>query len=691
MSANTTITVTDLDFNSIKNSLKTFLRSQSKFQDFDFEGSGMSVLLDVLALNTHYNAYLLNMVGNEMFLDTSKLRQSTVSHAKMINYVPESSHGAETRINLVVTPSNVEDQVTNILTLDKYFRFIGSDIDGINYPFVAINSNTVSKVGNSFTFANVVIKQGDVITRQFLMSPSNTKRRFELPSANIDTDTLVVTVQESSSNTLTSVYSQAQDLTEITANSNVFFIEENEKGNYTVYFGDDVIGRKPKNGNIINITYLDTVGSIGNKINNFSIISSVGGLYNDNVAISSWGSTYSGTDKESIEQIKYRAPYYYSAQNRAVTEYDYETLLLKDYPNIDSIAVWGGENNDPPVYGKVFLSLKTKENYFLTNIEKESIKEDLIRNRNVLTVIPEIVDPSYTYVLVKGRVYYDPNLTSLSQGAIQTFVRAAVIDYRNDNLNTFNATFQKSKLQQYVEDSEQSITGSDIKTFLQKRTELTLNQTKNYTFEFDVPIKKGDIRIALSSYPAVTVIDKNFVPRNVFFEEVPSINSGIAGFRIFSGGINYSVPPTITISGDGIGASAIARVAGGRVVSVEMTNKGTGYSRVAVNVTSEVGSGIRIEPILETRVGNLRTYYIKENGEKVIVNDNAGTIDYDMGKVVLTSLTPTALVSNQYYDTNVLAISVPVENEIVTTSQNRIIDIDENDPLSIQIDVYSNQ
>lgn len=691
MSANSTITITDLDFNSIKNSLKTFLRSQSKFQDFDFEGSGMNVLMDILALNTHYNAYYLNMVGNEMFLDTSKIRQSTVSHAKLINYIPESSHGAETKVNIVVTPSAVEDQVTNIITLEKYSRFIGSDIDGVNYPFVTVNSNTATKVGNSFTFSNVVIKQGDVVTRQFLMSSSNTKRRFELPSANIDTKTLVVSVQESTSNTLTTIYTEAEDLTEITANSAVYFVEENEKGNYTIYFGDDVIGKKPKDGNIINVTYLDTLGSIGNKINAFSIVTSVGGLYNDNVSVRSWGATYSGTDKETIDQIKYRAPYYYSAQNRAVTEYDYETLITKDYPNIDSVAVWGGETNDPPIYGKVLISLKTKENYVLTNLEKERIKEDLIRNRNVLTVVPEIIDPIYTYVLVRGRVYYDSNSTSLNSGDILNYVRAAVGDYRTDNLNKFNSTFRKSTLQQYIENSEQSITGSDIRTFLQKRVELTLNQTKNYTFDFDVPIKKGDIRIALSSYPAVTVVDKNFVPRNVFFEEVPSINSGIAGFNIISGGINYSSPPTLTIVGDGVGAKAIARVAGGRIVSVEMTNKGTGYSRVAVILSGEVGSGARIEPILETRVGNLRTYYIKENGEKAISNDNAGTINYDTGRIVLTSLTPTSLVTNSYYDTNILTLSAPVDNEIITSSQNRIIDIDETDPIAIQIDVYSNE
>jgi hypothetical protein len=688
MPANTSIVITDLDFDSIKNNLKTFLRSQSRFQDFDFEGSGMNVLMDILALNTHYNAFYLNMVGNEMFLDTSKLRQSTISHAKVINYVPESMHGAEARINLIVTPSINEDQGTSVLTLDKYTRFLGTDIDGINYPFVAINSNTTSKVSSSFTFANVMLRQGEVITRQFLMASNNSKRKFEIPSSNVDTTTLLVTVQESSSNTMTTVYVQAEDLTEITANSAVYFVEENENEYYSFYFGDDVIGKKPKIGNIINITYLDTFGEIGNKINVFSVAESVGS-YNDNVSVRSWGASYSGSQKETIDQIKYRAPYFYTAQNRAVTDRDYETLIIKDYPNIDSVAVWGGENNDPPIYGKIFLSLKTKENYFLSNLEKENIKEELIRTRNVLTVIPEIVDSVYTYILIRGTVNYNPDLTAASTGTILSFIRAAIGDYRTDYLNKFASTFQKAKLQQYIEESEPAIVSSDIRIFLQKRVELTLNQTKDYTFNFDVPIRKADKNQTISSYPAVTITDGNLNQRNVFFEEVPSINSGISSFNIINGGINYTEAPTVTITGDGSGATAIARISGGRIASIDITNKGTNYNRAFITLTGNVGSGAQIEPVLETRIGTLRTYYLLDDGRKIIVNSNVGTINYDTGTIVLKSLTPLALTTNDYYDTNVLAFNVPVETQIISTLRNRIIDIDEDDPLAIQLDVYA--
>jgi hypothetical protein len=688
MPANTTLTVTDLDFDSIKNNLKTFLRSQSRFQDFDFEGSGMSVLLDLLAYNTHYNAFYLNMIANEMFLDTSKLRQSTVSHAKLINYVPESSHGAETKLNIRVTPAAGEDQNTSSLTLDKYTKVYGASLNGVNYPFVVLDSHTVNKDGNSFLFSNVTIKQGEVITRQFLMDPTNTKRRFEIPSANVDLSTVIVTVQESASDTETSVYNVAEDLTEITRDSKVYFIEENEDGNYRLYFGDDVIGKKPIDGNIINVTYIDTAGSVANKINVFTISTSVG-PFNSNVRPYSTGATYSGSEKETIEQVKYRAPYFYSAQNRAITTYDYETLITKDYPNIESVTVWGGEDNIPIVYGKVFLSLKTKENFFLSNLEKENIKNTLITNRNVLTVSPEIVDPSYTYILVRGSAYYNPDLTQYTAAQIRGFVVASIEDYKIDYLGKFKSGFQKSVMQQYIIDSEKSITGTDIKVILQKRIPITLNQSKSYTMDFGVPIKKGEFSSSISSYPSVTIVDTNFIERKVFFEEVPSISSGIEKIDIVNGGVNYTTIPTVTIRGDGTGAKGVAKIYGGRVASIEMTNKGVNYTRATVSISGDTGAGVDVNPVLQSRVGTLRTYYINGNGEKVFVNNDIGTVDYDNGIIVLKSLLPVLVEPNSYYEPNVLTINTFVDKEIINSIRNKIIDIDVDNPLSYQIEIVS--
>ena len=332
--SNTTLQVADLDFSSIKENLKTYLKSQSEFTDYNFEGSGLNVLLDILAYNTYYNAFYLNMVANESFLDTAQIRKNVLSLAKMINYIPMSNQGALTKVNVTVTPSVSENQELNILTLDRFTTLFGADVEGINYPFVTINANTSPKINGTFAFTNVFIKQGEVITRTFTMSSNNSSRSFEIPSSNVDTSSLTVTVQESSSNTFRTEYTLSTDLTEVQANSTVFFLEENENEQYKIQFGDNVIGKRPANGNIVIVTYLDVVGSVANNITNFTFNEAVGGVYFDNVRVTTSQGSYGGTDKETIEQIRFRAPYAYTAQNRAVTRNDYESLLLKDYNNI---------------------------------------------------------------------------------------------------------------------------------------------------------------------------------------------------------------------------------------------------------------------------------------------------------------------------------------------------------------------
>jgi hypothetical protein len=688
----TSLRIAELDFATIKENLKNYLRSQSEFQDFDFEGSGMSVLLDILAYNTHYMGYYLNMVGNEAFLDTAQLRQSVISLAKLINYVPGSKRGAGTKVNILVTPApESEDTSSQSLTLDKYTRLLGADIDGINYPFITLNSNTVSKVNGSFYFSNVKIVQGEVVTRQFEMTQQNTNRRFLIPSANVDINNLTVTVQESRTNTYTIPYSSYNDITEITSNTAAYFVEEDGISNYVIYFGDGIIGKKPKNGSVINITYIDTVGGAANSINNFSFTDSVGGKYSSNVRVISTTPTFSGSEKETVEQIRFRAPYYYTTQNRAVTRNDYETLILKDYPNIESVTVWGGQDNNPPIYGKVFISLKTKANYFLTEQEKEEIKERLIVSRNILTVIPEIVNPDFTYLLIRGTVFYDPNLTSLTAEQIKQNVRAAISDYRDTDLLTFDSTFRKSKLQTTIENSERSIVGSNLKIFLQKRLLLDTSISKNYTINTNFPIKKGDFNNRISTFPEINVRDSNNVLRQVFFEEIPEAFTGVESIVIVNPGINYTSAPTVTITGDGSGATATAKFGGGRVQEITITNKGSNYTRATVSLTGGGGSQASAVARLETKLGSLRTYYFKTNGEKVIVNSNAGTINYETGEIILRSLATTGTVSNSFYDTNELVFNLPIDSEVITPLRNRILEIDENDPLSIQIDVDSEE
>lgn len=686
--SNNSLRVADLDFFSIRNNLKNYLKSQSTFQDYDFEGSGMSVMLDVLAYNTYYNAYYLNMAANESFLDTAQIRNNVLSHAKLINYVPTSKRGAEARVNITVTPGTIEDQDIAYITLDKWTNFLGADKDQLNYPFVTINSNTAHKSNGSFVFSNVIIKQGEAVTRQFAVTSNNTSRRFQIPSSNVDTSTLTVTVQESSSNTQTTEYSLADDFIDLRGNSAVFFLEEDHDSNYTIYFGDNIIGKRPANGNIVQVTYLDTAGSKANNISKFGLTNGQGiAGFKNNVKITVVDSATKGSDKETVDQIRFRAPNYYTSQNRAVTKNDYEALVTKDYPNIESAVVWGGEENNPPVYGKVFMSLKTKGYFTLTNLEKEEITKTLISNRNVLTVEPVIVDPEYIFVLVRGKIRYNPNLTTRTQGQILNIVKESIFNYAQTELYTFKSTFKLSKLQNYIEQSEASITSSDIDIFLQRRIKLEIGDNNNYVINFNTSLRKGDYNFKLYSYPTVGVTDSSAIKREILYEEVPESYTGIDSIQILAPGINYASGSTLTITGDGTGAAAEATIVNGRFVKVTVTNPGINYSRAFITINDADGTGAVLNVKLKSSLGILRSYYYKTNGEKVIINDNAGTIDYSTGQVILSSLNPVSVVSNDFYDQDVLTINVIPEQGVIEPLRNRILAIDTNNIQAIQLEM----
>lgn len=686
----TALRITELDFFSIKENLKQFLRSQSEFQDYDFDGSGMSVLIELLAYNAHYMGYYLNMVGNEAFLDTAQLRTSVLSHAKMIGYVPNSNQGALSKINMTVTPSNSEDQDENGIVLERYTRLLGTDIDGINYPFVTLHANTSIKSSGTFNFSNVEIKQGEVITRQFIMDVSNEDREFVVPSSNVDISTLRVAVQESTMNADTTIYTPNQDITEIDGTSTVYFLEENENLTYTVQFGDNVLGKRPKDGNVIIITYLDNVGSAANNISKFVFTDPVAGLYSDNVIVSGTISSYGGIEKETVEEVRFRAPYYYSTQNRAVTFKDYETLLLKNYNYIDAISVWGGEDNDPVIYGKVFASIKTRGNYQLTNFEKERLKADLIQSLNVVTVTPEIVDPSYVFLGVNVTVNYDPSLTSLSSGEIENRVRMAISQYNTDELNKFSSIFKKSRLQSLIENSDRSIQSSELTITVQKQVPMDLIRIKSYEISFNMSLKRGTIDNLITTYPYIELRDANGISRQGYIEELPEIVNGVKSISILDGGRNYLTAPTITITGDGRGATARARIAAGRVISIEILTPGENYSYAIATLTSENGGeGAAATVILERDVGRLRTIYYSNTGEKIILKNDVGSVNYKTGLITLNALRVFSVEDNEFYRDGDLVISCQAGVENIPPLRNRILAIDIETPRSVQIEALT--
>ena len=686
-SANTALRVADLDFNSIRNNLKTYLKGQSEFSDYNFEGSGLSVLLDILAYNTYYNSFYLNMAANEAFLDTAQVRQNILSQAKLINYIPASKRGAHAQVSIRVTPTTSENQTISYIVLDKYTRLLGADIDGTNYPFVTVNANTAQKSGGSFYFPNVWIKQGEVITQQFAMTSNNITGRFEIPSANVDTETLTITVQESSTNNYTEEYVVSTDITELSQNNRIYFVEENENLNYTIQFGDGVIGYRPKVGNIVIATYLDTSGVLANDISKFNFIEPIGSAYSGNVKVTTVQSSDLGSDKEDINRIRLRAPQVYAAQNRAVTVRDYEALILKDYQHIDAVSIWGGEENDPPVYGKVYISLKTKGYFTLTNLEKENIKNGLIRNRNVITVTPVIVDPDYIFVTVRGKAYYNTTLTTKTSNELLEVIKNAVFDYTDAALNNYQSVLKKSKLQSSIETSDTSITGSDLTVFLQSRKVIDLTTSKKYTFSFKTPIQKGTFTNKLFTYPQITVLDSSQTSRNVFYEEVPDSFTGVDMVDIVNPGINYT-SANVTINGDGTGATAKATIENGRIVSIQVTNKGVNYSRALIQIEGN-GTEAEAKAVLQARNGTLRTYYYNTLGNKIIVDSNAGTIDYDSGEVVLNSIKPLAVLDNDFYETNVLTMNVVAGEEVIPPLRNRILALDTSNIQSVQLEMVA--
>jgi hypothetical protein len=671
----TALRVTELDFHSIKDNLKAYLQAQDEFQDYNFEGAGLSALLDILAYNTHYMAWYANQVGNEMFLDSAQLRPSVLSHAGLLGYVPASSQGASAKVDITVTPTDTEDQEQDTIVLERYTSLLGRDIDGVNYPFVTLNSNTAVIQGGSFNFSNIAIKQGEIITRQFLMDTvANERREFVLASANCDISTIRVAVQESVANTDTKIYTRNRDIVEIDGESLVYFIYENEDLTYTLQFGDDTLGKRPKHGNVIIVSYLDNVGVNANNISSFVFTEPVAGLYRNDIAFSNVVSSYGGVAKETTEQARFRAPYYYTTQNRAVTYHDYETLILANYNNIEAASVWGGEDNDPVVYGKVFLSLKTRGNYQLTNFEKEQLKDDLIRNFNITTIIPEFADPSFVYINIQADVKYRAALTSFTASEIESIIRVAVTDFNTTHLNSFSGTFKKGLLQNAINNADPSIDSSELRVSLSKLVEINTTKAKSYEIPFDNKLARLQNSPSIQSYPSMSLRDSDGVFRDAYIEEIPVYNTGIQSAQILDTGRNYINADTeVEIAGDGTGATARARINSGRIVGIDIITPGENYTYAIITINSDSGIGASASLTLEKDVGNLRSVYYSSTGEKHVISNNVGTVNYKTGMVKINDLRAFSVEETEFVRPGFINIQANAGVENIYPLRNRIL------------------
>ena len=672
--------ITDLDFDTIKNNLKTFLTQQSEFQDYDFEGSGLSILLDVLAYNTHYNAYYLNMVANEAFMDTALLRDSVVSHAKTLGYIPYSRSPAVANVNVQVIV-NSGDTVQS-LSIPKGFNFQSNLIDNKSYTFNVIDPITVSRTGNSFYFDNVDLYEGVLISfGSTYNSTSNPFSIFTIPDTNIDTTTLKVTVQPSAGNSAIETYSLASDILDVDATSAVYFLQEGRNQQYQIYFGDGKIGKAISDGSIVTVEYLITNGSEADKANGFIPLTDISGYANIVVTVNSVAS--GSSERESVDSIKYSAPLQFATQNRLVTYKDYESYIKKNYPSVDSVSVWGSEEDIPPSYGKVILSLKPKENYYISEIEKQRIIDEIIKPKSIIAIQTEIRDPEYLYLLVNNYVKYDKRKTTDTEQQIKNKIRNAILNYRELNLNRFGGRFVLSKLQDAVDSTNTTaIIGSETMVRVQKRFEPQLNTLRNYTLNFNVPLHRGTLSNRLTS-TEFDVFDTQGVLRTVTYEESAETYTGVEEIQVVNPGINYTSAPTVTITGDGSGATAVATIVNQRVEKITITNRGFNYTRAVVTLSGGGGSSVSAVAIVTARTGTIRTIYYDADAQKQIVNENAGTINYETGEIILSDVD----MKEVYSSDNLMRLTIEADKGIVETNRNTILEIDVNDSSSITVDL----
>jgi len=678
--------VTELDFDTIKSNLKTFLNQQSSFTDYDFEGSGLNVLLDILAYNTHYNAYYLNMVANESFLDTALLRDSVVSHAKSLNYVPHSMKAPIATINFSAKSTSA---TTSILTIPSGYSFLSNKIDGKSYNFVVLQEVTATKANSSFYFENLDIYEGQLITYSFAHNQAaNPKQTFTLPNANIDTTTIKVGVSPSSVNTSVSVYTNVTDISDVTTTSEVYYLQENKGGKYQIYFGNNIVGKALPDGAVVTVSYLLTNGTSANKANNFVAALTLSDSLNEtltNFTVTPVSAASGGSEREGVDDIKFGAAAQFTTQNRLITTNDYQAFLKRSYPALDSLSVWGGEEETVPVYGTVYVSLKPKTNYYISETEKQRIIDDLIKPKAIVAVNTVIRDPEYLYLLVESYVQYNKTKTTQTAEAIKTSIRNAILLYNETYLNKFGATMVLSRMQDAVDSVDlNAIVGSEMTLRLQKRFEPSLGVSSTYAINFNAELHRGTVSNKMTS-TQFTVYDSNGVIRTAQIEEIPESYTGVSSIEVTNGGSGYTTTPTITIAGDGSGATARPIIVNGKIQSIEILTRGADYSRATATISGGNGYGATCSVLLDAKYGTLRTVYFNEMAERQVIDSTAGTINYSTGLVMLNDLRVLTNLSND----GLIRLTIESEKGIISSFRNNIISIDKDDSSAITTELVT--
>jgi hypothetical protein len=472
----TKLEISQLDFDGIKDNLKTFLSQQDEFTDYDFEGAGMNILLDVLAYNTHYLGYNANMLANEMYLDSADQRSSVVSLAKQVGYTPRSASASQATIDVVVNNASGAS-----ITMSRGTKFT-TTVDGTNYSFVNNADVSISPVDGVYKFSNLVIYEGTYLNYKYTANTTDTDQRFIIPNDNVDTTTLTVKVQESSSDSTTNTYSLASGITTLDSTSKVYFLQEIENGRFEVYFGDGVLGEAIADGNIVILDYVTCNRDEPNGATSFTLSGTVGGFAG--VTITTIGNAAGGDAPETIKSIKYNAPRDYTSQDRAVTADDYKVLVKSLYANAQSVQVYGGEDAATPDYGKVYISIKAKSGSNLTEVTKTSLVQSL-KSYAVASVTPVIIDPETTFITLTTTFKYDSSLTTKDVSTLQTNVLNAVSTYNTDTLEDFTGMFRYSAVGKTIDEADTSILSNITKIKMYKYITPTLSSGLKYTLSFN--------------------------------------------------------------------------------------------------------------------------------------------------------------------------------------------------------------
>ena len=468
--------ISQLDFETIKGSLKRFLSNQAEFKDYDFEGSSLTVLLDLLSYNTHYLAYNTNFVANEMFLDTAQLRSSVASLAKLVGYTPNSARAPVADLKIVIN-----DGTGSSITMPAGTKFTSS-IDGTSYSFVNVQDVIITPVDGVYTAQSVNIYEGSYVSYSYTNNSSDVDQRFLIPSDRADTTTLKVVVQNSSADSTSNTYTRATSITELDGTSKVYFLQEAENGQYEIYFGDGVIGKSLSDGNIIYISYVVTNKTEANGASAFSLSGSISGFVDITVTVNS--KAQGGAEPEAIASIKQNAPSFYAAQDRAVTVEDYKVKVKELYANTQSVSAWGGEDAETPFYGRVYISILPTSGSNLTDSTKNSIVTSL-KKYSVASVTPVIVDPETTSILLTSNVKYDAQATTKTSSTLKSDIVSTITNYNLNTLQQFDSMFRYSKLTKLIDDTNTAILSNITTVKIRKSFLPTLGSSTKYTINFN--------------------------------------------------------------------------------------------------------------------------------------------------------------------------------------------------------------